>query len=229
MISEGGTGERFLEMQLDQLGPGAIVVFDLDNTLFDTRPRTLAAAADFDVHAQSSWFTTLTLPMVARDGRATARAALPTPPEAVIAAFGAHWDDFFWRPESLALDTPLDGVVRWAVAARERGLDVRYLTGRIVDLQAASREQLRRIGLEPAPRALACKPDLSFRTGPWKCEVLAAWRREAPIGWFVTEGRRDLACVEATLPDVPRVLLDCSFEPPDITLDAATPSLTRVF
>lgn len=229
-MSQASSGERFLAAQLELLAPGDIVVFDLDNTLFDTRPRTLAAAADFDAARTSDWFRALTLPMVAHDGRATARCpALPPPPEPVVDAFGTHWDDCFWRPESLAFDTPLPDIVRWAVAARERGLDVRYLTGRVAYLQAASHEALRRIGLEPAPGALACKPDLSFRTGPWKCDVLATWRREARIGWFVTEGRRDLACLQAVVPDLPRVLLDCSFESPDIALDPATPTLARIF
>jgi len=223
-------GERFLAQQLDALAPGDIVVFDLDNTLFDTRPRTLAAATDFDARNVSDWFTALALPMVGHDGRATARnPALPPPPEPVVDAFALHWDDYFWRPESLAFDTPLHAVVGWAVAAKARGLDVRYLTGRVAYLAAASHEALCRIGLEPAPGALLCKPDLSFRTGPWKCDVLATWRREARIGWFVTEGRRDLACLQAAVPDLPRVLLDCSFESLDIALDPSTPILARCF
>lgn len=225
-------GERFLATQLDLLAPGSIVVFDLDNTLFDTRPRTLASATDFDALNVSRWFAALELAQVRHDGRATARCPeLPPPPEPVIASFGAHWDDYFWRPESLALDTPIASVVRWAQLAREHDLDVRYLTGRVAYLQAASHEALRRIGLEPTVGALVCKPDLSVRTGPWKCDVLAQWQRERerPIGWFMTEGRRDLACLQATAPEVPGVLLDCSFESLAISLHPDTPTLPRAF
>lgn len=228
-LPEPSSGERFLTAQLDALAPGSIVVFDLDNTLFDTRPRTLAAAVDFDGRQGSRWFDALDLGRVRHDGRATARCLdLPPPPEPVIDAFGSHWDDYFWRPDSLVHDQPLSPIVRWVELALERDLAVRYLTGRVAYLQQASAEQLRRVGLDPVG-ALACKPDLSYRTGPWKCDVLAQWRQQRPIGWFVTEGRRDLACLQATAPEVPCVLLDCSFESSTIVVRADTPVLPRLF
>ncbi|MFO0746515.1 MAG: hypothetical protein U1F43_12695 [Myxococcota bacterium] len=229
-------GGDFLEARLGWLverrasGARTMVVFDLDNTIFDTRPRTLAVARAFDAERGSHWFDRLGPGDVRHDGRATAsQAALgPVPPD-VVDAFASYWEDAFWRPESFAADLPIACMVAWARAARAVGAELRFLTGRIAALHAVSLAALERIGLGvPAP-ALACKPDLATRTAPWKCAVLAEWAREAAIGWFVTEGRRDTARVQAELPAMPCVLLDCSFESPAHAIAAGTPVLDRAF
>ncbi len=209
-------------------GRRAMVVFDLDNTIFDTRPRTLAAARDFDSLGKSDWFARLDLAGVRRDGRETAVAAgVPAP---VVESFAAHWDDFFWRPANLVLDEPIASTVCWAHLARAAGVEVRYLTGRIESLHAASVAALRRIGLHADPDDVTCKPDLSVPTAPWKREILDRWRAEAVVGWFMTEGHRDIASVQLALPDIPCVLLECSFEETrESQIAAGTPMLARVF
>lgn len=216
-------------------GPSALAVFDLDNTLFDTRWRTLAAARAFDAARGEGRFEALELEPpapahVRRDGRATAaQAALGPLPGDVVEAFARYWGDYFWRPASLALDQPIAAVVAHAVAAREAGAELRFLTGRVEGLRAATREALARVGLDASDAALACKPDLATRTAPWKSEVLAAWSREAPLAWYLSEGRRDLARIQADVPVVPCVLLDCSFEDPALRLAPETPVLARAF
>lgn len=230
------SGEAFLAARLAWMadrcaaGERALAVFDLDNTLFDTRPRTLAAARGYDAARASAWFAPLSVDAVRRDGRATAaQPLLGPPPEPVIDEFAAYWDDAFWRPEAFAHDTPIAAIVAWARAAIAVGAEVRFLTGRVMALQDASIAALYRVGLPCAPEAVVCKPDLSTRTAPWKCEVLARWAHHAPLGWFVTEGRRDTAAVQAALPGAPCALIDCSFEDPSLPVAPGTPLIARVF
>lgn len=208
-------------------GERAIAVFDLDNTVFDTRPRTLAVARAYDADRATAWFADLALDGVRRDGRTTAAdPSLGPPPPPVIDDFATYWDEGFWRPAAFAHDAPIAPIVAWAQAALAVGADVRFLTGRIEALRDPSLDALRRIGLGGG--TLACKPDLSTPTAPWKCHVLARWSLEAPIGWFVTEGRRDTARIRAELPDTPCALLDCSFEE-SLPVAPGTPLLPRVF
>ena len=47
-------------------------MFDLDNTLFDTRPRTVAIAHAFDVANNSCHFAGITVGHVAQQGRSQA-------------------------------------------------------------------------------------------------------------------------------------------------------------
>jgi hypothetical protein len=226
-------GEEFLEERVAFMasiaaaGEPALVVFDLDNTIFDTRPRTLAAARAFDVAAGSAWFAKTDLPDIRRDGRETALAAgLATD---VASGFARHWDEFFWCPTSFVHDTPMETVIHWAHRAAGAGARIRYLTGRIAALHDASVAALARVGLLADPEDVVCKPDLSVRTAPWKAEILAGWAESTLIGWFLTEGRRDIAAVQARATAVTCVLLDCSFETGGCAVRPDTPTLARVF
>ena len=208
-------------------GERPIAVFDLDNTVFDTRPRTLMVARRYDAERGTTWFSGLGLDGVRRDGRATMEAALG--PAEVVEDFAAYWRVEFWRPEAFVHDAPIASVVAWVHAAHDVGAEVRFLTGRIEALRRPSLDALHRIGLPVPAEALTCKPGLGTRTAPWKAEVLIEWSGQAPLGWFLTEGRRDTAWIQRTVPTVPCVLLDCSFEDPTHAVAAGTPTLPRAF
>jgi len=204
--------ERLAEIAaLARLGVPTAVVFDLDNTVFDTRHRTLQAGRAFDEAKGTRFFADVEVDVIGVDGHATATAlGLKDPHHADFVAF---WEIHFWTPEHLAHDEPIDEMVALVRAAQEAGADVTFLTGRVQSFHAASLEQLRAAGLDVTVDDVVCKPDLSVRTGPFKSEWLEAQRaRGVEIGFFVTEGVRDLRHLEATIPDLPLLRLDCSFE-----------------
>lgn len=212
-------------------GEPVMVVFDLDNTLFDTRARTLRAAKDFDALHRTTWFAQLELHQVQIDGEQTARNIQEPPlPEIVVTAFAEFWEKEFWNPDNLRHDGDMPEMIHWAKAAQAAGAEVRYLTGRTAGFHGASLAQLRNAGLKVEPSQLCCKPSVDVRTAPFKSSILQAWGESMPIAWFLTEGLRDLAHVQQTLPELATVRLDCSFEDDRAhPLAPHTPRLPRVF
>lgn len=210
-------GKAFCEAALRDVeartarGERVRVVFDIDDTLTESRARTLQVAKDWDTANGTRHFEGLTLRKVAATGGDTARALGLS--ESVVQAFAAHWDTEFWKPERFTADTPIAPMVRLAKAARAAGAQVIYLTGRVEALEGASIAQLRRLGLQGVDaQTVVSKPDLSVRTGPFK----AQWLRQSAgeghhLGFFITESRRDVAAVQQALPKVPAVLFESHF------------------
>ena len=210
-------GRRFAQQRLDELatlarlGVPTAVVFDLDNTVFDTRHRTLQAGRAFDAAKGTAFFADVSVDVIGVDGHATAQAlGLEDPHKSDFVAF---WDVYFWTPENLGHDAPIGDMVELAKAAQEAGAQVTFLTGRIQSFHGASLDQLRAAGLDVSADDVVCKPDIATRTGPFKSahlEQLTAAGVE--IGFFVTEGARDLTWLATATPHVPLLRLDCSFE-----------------
>ncbi|MFZ9885987.1 MAG: hypothetical protein ACO3JL_00690 [Myxococcota bacterium] len=212
-------------------GKRVTVVFDLDNTLFDTRARTLAIARRFDAEQGTSWCEGLTLHGVRLDAATTAAAlGPPAPPSAWCEAFERYWAEEFWTPANLVHDLPIEATLHWVREAQAAGLIVRYLTGRTTPFQEASLQQLRAAGIEVSPDDVVCKPSVDYATAPFKGDGLHRGAQEGHVAWFLTEGRRDLAHVEAHVADVATVLLECSFEDEGAhAVRPETPRLSRVF
>lgn len=223
-------GLAALDKRLHQIGKLASdgvkvrCVFDLDNTLFDTRWRTLHCARAFDGSEGSEHFAHLSddelIGHIGRNGRETALAL--GLPDDVVERFAAYWDQAFWRPEALAHDRPMDPPLHLITEAMKRGAEVVFLTGRVerhldaqgqvIGFRDASIAQLLAIGVEVRPEQLILKPDTSTRTAPFKAEVLRRFEEEGAIGFFVTEGIRDISHVREALPRSACFLLDCTFE-----------------
>jgi phosphoserine phosphatase len=227
-------GEAFLEEQLARVreqraaGRGAVAVFDLDNTLFDTRTRTLAIARAFDAARGSAWFAQLGVDEIRLTGAETARAA--GAPDALVTEFQAHWDVAFWSPEAFVHDLPIDANLRWVAAAQAAGAETRFLTGRIQTLHAASVTQLRRADVVVEEAQVVCKPDLDHYTPRFKADVLRGWMEERFLAWFVSDGRRDLAFLDEELPDLPLVPVPCSLEEGSrFPLPSSRPRMPTVF
>lgn len=212
-------------------GEPVTVVFDLDNTLFDTRARTLAIARRFDTAQGTGWCDALTLDEVKLDAAATAAAlGPPAPPAAWREAFARYWAEEFWTPANLVYDAPMEATLRWAREAQAAGVTVRYLTGRTTPFHEASVTQLRAAGLEVDLTDVVCKPSVDVATAPFKSETLARWAEDTHIAWFLTEGRRDIAHIEANVAAVTTVLLECSFEDEAAhEVRPTTPRLSQVF
>ncbi|MEW5850891.1 MAG: HAD family acid phosphatase [Myxococcota bacterium] len=201
------------------------VVFDLDNTLFDTRVRTVAVAHAYDKARGTSHFANLRVEDVGRDGKHTAeRMGLPAN---VVEDFRAFWDKGFWDGANMVHDTPMPHMAALAHAAKSAGAEIVYLTGRVTALHEASLAQLVRAGLPDGDADnLYCKPGLGMRTAPFKEQMMEAWQQQGiHIAFFVTEGRRDIAHLQKEAPTVPCVLLDDPLERGGTELHADTPVL----
>jgi hypothetical protein len=200
------------------------VVFDVDDTLADTRYRTLFVARLFDRVHRTRHFSELTVTRVDRDGERTARGL--GLPEEVVAAFAIFWRAHFWDGQNFAHDRPIQRMIDLAHAARAAGAEVLYLTGRIEAYRAYTRAELARLGLPQVDDAhLVLKPQVGLPTPAYKQAELERLRLAGEhLAWFLTEGRRDLAHLQRHLPGVPTVLLESALERGGEPLRADTPT-----
>ena len=209
-------GVKWLSHLLDEVkaltaaGTPVTVVFDLDNTLFDTRERTLLAGQRFDAQHGTTYFKGATAEDMMRDGVETAlHLGLP---QSIALEFQEFWSVEFWTPANLKVDRPMVDVLAWAHKAKAAGATVKYLTGRTEPFHAASVAALKAAGLPTSGEDVLCKPNMSVRTTDFKVDRLNQLAAKSTLGFFLTESRRDLAAVVAGSPAANPVALDSPFE-----------------
>lgn len=209
-------GVKWMKQRLDEIkaltaaGKPVTVVFDLDNTLFDTRSRTLLAGKRFDQWNHTAYFKDAKPEDMMRDGIETGlHLGLP---KTIAMEFQEFWAIQFWTPSNLAVDRPMNDVLSWAKKAKAAGATVKYLTGRTTPFHDASVAALNAAGMTTRPEDVLCKPNMSVRTTDYKVEQLQGLAAKSTIGFFLTESRRDLAAVVAGAPAAHPVALDSPFE-----------------
>lgn len=172
-----------------------VVVFDLDNTLFDTRARTLAVLHAFDESHGTSWFADLDIEDVGWSGRETC--GQMGVPEDVTALVDDWWEEHFWNGKNFGEDLVMTELFDLAWEAKRAGAEIRYLTGRIDRLKSACVEQVKGAGLPDADdEHMFCKPNLDTKTGPFKFDRLAEWVDDgAYLGWFLTDSRHEIESI----------------------------------
>lgn len=172
-------------------GRRCVVFFDLDNTLFETRARTLHVLQLWDEAHGTSHFAALDLAGVGWDAKATCEALGLS---AIADDVQNFWNDAFWSGAHFDRDLVMTDLAKLAREAGLAGAEVHYLTGRIEALRGPSRGQLERAELPLASdRHLHLKPDLDTRTSPFKAEVLhATMASGAFVGWFATDSVREV-------------------------------------
>jgi len=187
------------------------IVFDIDNTVADTRYRTLDVAREYDARLGSAHFRDLSVSQVGVSGALTARAV--GAPDSTVLDFHSFWqsDDGFWSGARFVHDRPMQPVASIAQRAAAAGIEVIWLTGRIEALRADTERWL--LAHELPARSLVCKPDLSVRTAPFKAQFLSQLCHTRTLDFFITECTRDIAAAQAALPSLRCVLVD--FPEPD--------------
>jgi hypothetical protein len=211
-------GPKILAQRLDEIealvksGQPVRCVFDLDNTLFDTRGRTLHALQVYDAEQGTTYAKDLTNADMKDDGRKTA-IALKLPDD-VVEAIGKVWDREFWDPNNLVYDTNMQPIIDIAIEAQKRNAQVVFLTGRTEDhgFRAHTMLQLERAGLAGSKETLLHKPSLDVRTAPYKEQEMRRLAKDATIGFFLTEGRRDMDHLTKAIDGLVGFLLDSTFE-----------------
>jgi phosphoglycolate phosphatase-like HAD superfamily hydrolase len=206
-------GVAFVKAQLADIrarvakGQQVRVVFDIDDTLADTKPRTVAIAKQWDKLNGTHYFDRLTPAQVARSPLDTARAMeLSWQAER---DFTNYWGMAFWDGANYQHDAPMKGPLEVARAARAAGAEVIFLTGRTEQTRDFTIAQLKAFGLDGVDQhTVVSKPQRWMRTPEFK----TAWfERSAAQGYhtafFMTESRRDISYAQSGA-DVPSVLLE---------------------
>lgn len=201
-------------------GRAPLALLDVDLTLVDNAPRSRAIFTDWVASLRGHWsgFEAAiarvgTLPIVF-SAEANLR-ALGVTDEALLRDGLAHWWRAFFTARYALLDTPIPGSIEAALALREAGATLVYLTARPASLADATVTRLRELGLPVAvPGALlvtkddAAEADRSFK--------------ERALGWLGTVGRPVIMvdnepghvnAMRAVFPDAHAVLLETRHSP----------------
>ncbi len=229
------SGAQFMQQRLAEAktrrarNERCCVVFDLDNTLFDTRARTLHVARQFDAEHGTEHFANLSLDQVGLDGTSTCK-RLGTPSGEVAQQFETYWKRAFWDPQNFIHDLPMTSVLDWVRAAHQADVETRFLTGRVVAYADTSLQQLRRVRIDFARREhLHLKPALDVFSIAHKADKLKAFHGEQFVAWYITESRFEIASLQERLVGFPLVLLDFSLERGGPAVAEDTPVLESVF
>jgi hypothetical protein len=162
-------------------GPTPVVVFDLDGTLMDNRPRTAAILRELaEVLGAEDEASAARLRAVQPSQLAylltDSLAALGLKSSALVARAEEFWKDRFFRDDHLRHDVEVPGAVAFVRAAHDAGAIVVYMTGRDLPLMGiGSFRSLRDLGFPiglPGTE-LVLKPDANMPDEAFK-------RLEAP-------------------------------------------------
>lgn len=201
-----------LERTRELAAKGVRVVwgFDLDNTLYDTRARTLAIGKDFDAAHGTRYFAGLDvqdLTRIGRDGAATA--PLLGMSAAHAKAFAELWGREFWNPARLVHDVELPEMMARARAVLAAGGTLKYITGRAeqwtdettgrpMSFRADTLARLQKSGLPATDDALVLKPRPGGNTPLFKRDVLEKLDLEpnTVVAGFVTDTLSELVAMK---------------------------------
>ena len=161
-------------------GEHALVVLDLDSTLYDTRPRSRAilrewAAAHRDGHPVAAERILAMSPAAQVYGLEPTLRNAGVDDEAVHDEVVAFWQDRFFTDAYCRHNVPFAGALEYARALHDQGLFLVYLTGRDAPgMLVGTTECLRRDGfpIGVAGSLLLMKPDFRTRDVAFKASVL---------------------------------------------------------
>ena len=150
-----------------------VVVFDLDGTLMDNRPRTLAILRDLahvwkPIHkepaARLEQASLADLSYLLTDSLARMEITRSD----LVAEAEAFWRERFFGDDALAHDVALDGAVEFARACYDAGAILVYLTGRDLPSMGIGANDLERNGLwlRPIGTARPLLENLVLNYGP---------------------------------------------------------------
>jgi phosphoglycolate phosphatase-like HAD superfamily hydrolase len=175
-------------------GAAACIVWDIDGTLFDPRPRMLRSVRAFG-HVGA------TVDDVDLSWQRTAEALGLDP-----VAFHGVWNETFWDDDAFAHDAPIAETtwcLRWTA---HLGLTPIFLTGRVESLRQVTVSQLRRLGFA-APRLLM-KGDVVDSTAAFKAAAIRGVVDQGDVvAAFVTDSIDEINAVRASTPAIPCVLI----------------------
>ncbi len=204
-ISRNGLG--FCQSQIQRIGHRALqgkptyVVFDIDNTLVDTRYRTLAAAKTYALRIPfAQKMSKIRFCDVRYDGESTAKQCGLS--QTLCRGFQDYWNEYFWHPRHFKADKRIRETSQLARKAKWAGAEVLYLTGRIETLKDATIAELKRFGLPDADAAhVMCKPTMNTPTPAFKKKVVLDMLKEKRhLSWFMSDSLSDIKAIQEATP-----------------------------
>jgi len=197
-------------------GPPPLVVFDLDGTLFDNRPRTLQILMEYadevgdgypDVADCLTPLTTESIRYLLSD---TLKECGLTHAE-VVRDVTHFWRDRFLSDEYVGFDVPQEGAAEYVNACYEAGANVIYLTGRdITGMLLGTVASLRDNGfpLGIAGVELVLKPDAGLGDEAFKRSVLPTLARSGEVVGVFDNEPANCNIAIAEYPDAEVALLE---------------------
>ncbi|MCU0681483.1 MAG: haloacid dehalogenase-like hydrolase [Polyangiaceae bacterium] len=179
-----GVVERVRERRSAGVAP-PVVVFDLDGTLLDNRPRSAAILAELAREWASRHPETATRMAAARPDElaylfSDSLQRLGVADAALVDEAVAFWRQRFFHDKYLSHDVEVPGAIGFARAVYEAGANVVYLTGRDLPLMGlGSWSSLRDLGfpIGVVGSELVCKPDAAVHDEVFKLGVAPALSR----------------------------------------------------
>lgn len=173
----------------DAAGPSPVVVFDLDGTLLDNRPRTCAILHELGDAWKRREPELATSLLEAAPERldyllSDSLKRLGVTRTGLVAEAETFWRERFFRDEFLVHDVPLPGAVEFATACYEAGGVIVYLTGRDLPLMGlGSFKSLRDVGfpIGVAGTELVLKPDAAMPDEAFKRYAAPQLRRVGEV------------------------------------------------
>ncbi len=202
-------------------GKTPVVVFDLDHTLFDGRPRTLVILAEFAAtlpaaqRKQADAIRKISLQGVAYLLKDTLRAVGVVDPQ-LVAAAEAYWKPRFFSDRYVDLDVPIAGAAEYVRDLWKRGALVVYLSGRNAEgMLDGTTTSLQRWGFPLGVRGAQLilkprfdEPDETFKQA--SLDHISALGQV--VGSFENEPG-NLAAMALRWPDAAVIFLDTDFNP----------------
>lgn len=207
------------------IGRTPVVVFDLDHTLYDGRPRTLVILAEFAAtlpaaqRKQADAIRRIPLQGVAYLLADTLRAAGVDDPK-LIAAAEAYWKPRFFSDAYVDLDVPIAGAAAYVRDLWQRGALVVYLSGRNAEaMLTGTTASLQKWGFPVGVRGaqLVLKPTFAEPDDTFK---QASLDHITALGSVVASFENEpgnLAAMASRWPDAAHVFLDTDFNPTGAT------------
>ncbi len=221
-------GKTFLTQQLaeikkqTQAGKKVAVSFDIDNTLFDTRGRSLAIGRMFDKANGTTYFKGKTSKLMGNDAAETGAAVGMSTDD--LKKFKSLWFREFFKGENYEKDTQMRQTINLAKKAAAAGADVFYVTARTQSEEQFTIAELAEAGLPNVDdKFVVSKPKMKDKTPEYKAGELAKIAAQYDfVPWFITESRQDVRGVQKLDAPVQSVLLETKFSGTG-TVDADTP------
>lgn len=193
-----------------------VVVFDLDATLYDNRPRTLEILMEYREQVLerqpevADAIATLTADHVEYLLSDTLRGCGVTA-AGMIAEITRFWHERFFTDEYLQHDAPMEGAAEYVRACHEAGCIVVYLTGRDVPgMFLGTVASLRDCGfpIGVAGTELVLKPDANLPDEAFKRGALPTLDRLGDLVAFFDNEPANCNLAKAMYPDCTVVLLE---------------------
>jgi hypothetical protein len=196
--------------------PAPAVVFDLDATLFDNRPRTLeilmeyreeVAPVDPDLAEKLLSLEVGRIHYLLTDTLKTCGIYRSD----IVKRISAFWHERFFTDEYVACDAPLAGAPEYVRACYEAGAVVVYLTGRdIPGMLAGTVAKLRDDGfpIAVAGTELVLKPDPNMSDEAFKRTALPTLDRVGDLIAFFDNEPANCNLAKAMFPEATVVLLE---------------------